>query len=48
MLYTAVKSGKIMAVRYPRSGSVWGVMMDKDFRELPIGKSEILRQEAMM
>jgi 1-deoxy-D-xylulose-5-phosphate synthase len=43
MLYTAVKSGKIMAVRYPRSAGL-GVMMDKDFRELPIGKSEILRQ----
>jgi 1-deoxy-D-xylulose-5-phosphate synthase len=43
MLYTAVKSGKIMAVRYPRSAGL-GVAMDKDFRELPIGKSEILRR----
>ena len=43
MLYTAVKSGKIMAVRYPRSQGL-GVSMDSEFRELPIGKGEILRQ----
>jgi 1-deoxy-D-xylulose-5-phosphate synthase len=43
MLYTAVKSGKIMAVRYPR-GPGLGVKMDTGFKELPIGKSEILRQ----
>ena len=43
MLYTAVKSGKIMAVRYPRSPGL-GVKMDTKFQELPIGKSETLRQ----
>ena len=43
MLYTAVKSGKIMAVRYPRSPGL-GVKMDTGFKELAIGKSEILRQ----
>jgi 1-deoxy-D-xylulose-5-phosphate synthase len=43
MLYTAVKSGKIMAVRYPRSPGL-GVKMDTEFKELTIGKSEILRQ----
>ena len=43
MLYTAVKSGKIMAVRYPRSQGL-GVQMDTVFKELPIGKGEILRQ----
>ena len=43
MLYTAVKSGKIMAIRYPRSQGL-GVNMDAEFRELPIGKGEILRQ----
>jgi 1-deoxy-D-xylulose-5-phosphate synthase len=43
MLYTAVKSGKIMAVRYPRSPGL-GVKMDTEFKELAIGKSEILRQ----
>ena len=42
LLYTAVKSGKIMAVRYPRSQGL-GVKMDTTFKELPIGKSEILR-----
>jgi 1-deoxy-D-xylulose-5-phosphate synthase len=43
LLFTAVKSGKIMAVRYPRSPGL-GVKMDTEFRELPIGKGEILRQ----
>jgi 1-deoxy-D-xylulose-5-phosphate synthase len=43
MLYTAVKSGKIMAIRYPRSQGL-GVNMDVEFRELPSGKGEILRQ----
>jgi 1-deoxy-D-xylulose-5-phosphate synthase len=43
MLYTAVKSGKIMAVRYPRSPGL-GVKMDAGLKELPIGKGEILRQ----
>jgi 1-deoxy-D-xylulose-5-phosphate synthase len=43
MLYTAVKSGKIMAVRYPRSAGL-GVKMDTEFHELPIGKGEILRK----
>jgi len=43
MLYTAVNSGKIMSVRYPRSQGL-GVRMDTEFKELPIGKGEILRQ----
>jgi 1-deoxy-D-xylulose-5-phosphate synthase len=43
MLYTAVKSGKIMAIRYPRSAGL-GVMMDAEFQNIPIGKGEILRQ----
>ena len=43
MLYTAMKSGKIMAVRYPRSQGL-GVKMDMEFKELPIGKGEVLRQ----
>jgi 1-deoxy-D-xylulose-5-phosphate synthase len=43
MLYTAVKSDKIMAVRYPRSHGL-GVPMDTEFKILPIGKGEILRQ----
>jgi 1-deoxy-D-xylulose-5-phosphate synthase len=43
MLYTAIKSGKTMAVRYPRSAGK-GVKMDQEFHELPIGKGEVLRQ----
>ncbi len=42
MLYTAITSGKAMAVRYPRSAGL-GVTMDTEFQKLPIGKSEILR-----
>jgi 1-deoxy-D-xylulose-5-phosphate synthase len=43
LLYTAIKSGKIMAVRYPRSQGL-GVKMDTVFKILPIGKGEVLRQ----
>jgi len=43
MLYTAMKSGKIMAVRYPRSAGL-GVKMDKELEELTIGKGQVLRQ----
>jgi len=43
MLNTAVKSGKIMAVRYPRSAGL-GLKTDEEFREIPIGKGEVLRQ----
>jgi 1-deoxy-D-xylulose-5-phosphate synthase len=43
LLNTAIKSGKIMAVRYPRSTGL-GVKMDTAFHDIPIGKGEILRQ----
>jgi 1-deoxy-D-xylulose-5-phosphate synthase len=43
MLFTAVKCGKVMAVRYPRSAGL-GVKMDAEFKQLPIGKGETLRQ----
>jgi 1-deoxy-D-xylulose-5-phosphate synthase len=43
MLFTAVKCGKVMAVRYPRSAGL-GVKMDTEFKQLPIGKGEVLRQ----
>jgi len=43
LLYTAVKSRKIMAIRYPRSQGL-GVKMDAAFKELPIGKGEILKE----
>jgi 1-deoxy-D-xylulose-5-phosphate synthase len=42
LLYTAVKSGKPMAVRYPRSTGI-GVKLDKKLEEIPIGQSEVLR-----
>jgi 1-deoxy-D-xylulose-5-phosphate synthase len=45
LLYTAVKSGRPMAVRYSRS-SVMGVEMDSEFQAIPIGKGEILRDGA--
>ncbi len=42
LLYTAANSGRVMAVRYPR-GNGAGVKMDKDFRMIPIGTGEILK-----
>ena len=43
LLYTAVKSGRPMAVRYPRDFGI-GVELDTVLYELPIGKGEILRE----
>ncbi len=42
LLYTAVKSGQPMAVRYPRAMGL-GVPMDAELTAIPIGKGEILR-----
>jgi 1-deoxy-D-xylulose-5-phosphate synthase len=42
LLYTAVKSGRPMAVRYPRSAGL-GVPLDTILHEIPLGKGEILR-----
>ncbi len=42
LLYTAVKSGRPMAVRYPRDLGL-GVKMDQEFNAIPIGKGEVLR-----
>jgi 1-deoxy-D-xylulose-5-phosphate synthase len=42
LLYTAVKLGRPMAVRYPRSPGL-GVPLDKTFREIPVGQSEVLK-----
>ena len=42
MLYTAVKSQRPMAIRYPRSVGV-GVALDSIFHDVPIGKAETLR-----
>lgn len=43
LLYTAVKSGRPMAVRYPRDFGV-GVKLDSVLHEIPVGKGEILRE----
>ena len=42
LLYTAVKSGRPMAIRYPRNSGV-GVELDTTLHEIPIGKWEILK-----
>ena len=42
LLYTAVKSGRPMAVRYPR-GNGLGVQLDTVLHEIPLGKSEVVR-----
>ena len=42
LLYTAVKSGSPMAVRYPRDTGL-GVKLDTVLREIPIGKGEVVR-----
>ncbi|MCI5146543.1 MAG: 1-deoxy-D-xylulose-5-phosphate synthase, partial [Candidatus Electrothrix sp. AR3] len=43
MLYTSVKSGGPCAIRYPR-GSGEDVALDKEFKQLPIGRGELLRK----
>jgi 1-deoxy-D-xylulose-5-phosphate synthase len=42
MLYTAVKHEGPVAVRFPR-GNGFGVPMDDELQEIPIGKAEVLR-----
>jgi len=42
LLYTAVKCGCPMAIRYPR-GSALGISVEKKLKELPIGKGEVLK-----
>jgi 1-deoxy-D-xylulose-5-phosphate synthase len=43
LLYTAVSSGRPMAVRFPRGGGQ-GAPISADMRRLPIGKGELLRE----
>jgi 1-deoxy-D-xylulose-5-phosphate synthase len=43
LFYSAIKSGRPVAVRYPR-GSGEGVQLDTEFQLLPIGKSQIIRR----
>jgi 1-deoxy-D-xylulose-5-phosphate synthase len=42
LLYTAIKSGRPMAVRYPRSAGL-GVKLDTILNEIPVGKGETIR-----
>ena len=42
LLYTAVTSGKPMAIRYPRSPGL-GVELDAALKTIPIGQGEIIR-----
>jgi 1-deoxy-D-xylulose-5-phosphate synthase len=42
MLYTAVQHNGPAAFRFPR-GNGFGVKLDEELRELPIGKAEVLR-----
>lgn len=42
LLYTAINSGKVFAIRYPR-GTVWGEK-EEGFEEIPIGSWEILKE----
>ena len=42
LLYTAVKANHPMAIRYARDSGL-EVPMDEHFRELPVGKGEVLR-----
>jgi 1-deoxy-D-xylulose-5-phosphate synthase len=43
LLYTAINAGQPIAVRYPR-GNGEGVPLKPDFRRLPIGKGEMLKE----
>jgi 1-deoxy-D-xylulose-5-phosphate synthase len=43
LLYTAVKLGHPMAIRYPR-GTGLGVKLDTELHQIPIGKAEVLMQ----
>ena len=42
LLYTALKQAGPVAIRYPRGRGV-GVPMDENYREIPIGEAEFLR-----
>ena len=43
MLKTAISSGRPMAIRYPR-GNGYGVTLDRELQELPIGKGELMSE----
>lgn len=43
MLYTAIHHSGPIAMRYPR-GTALGVPLDTDFKQLPIGKAEVIKE----
>ena len=43
MVYTALRLKKPVFIRYPKECGI-GVPMDEEFKELPLGKSEILQE----
>lgn len=43
LLFTAVRSNRPVALRYPR-GSGYGIPLEAELRELPLGKGEVLRE----
>lgn len=43
LLYTAIKNPGPMAIRYPRGGGL-GVSLDEEWRELPLGRGEVVRE----
>jgi 1-deoxy-D-xylulose-5-phosphate synthase len=43
MLYSALFSKGPVAIRYPR-GKGMGVSLDKEYREIPVGKAELLKE----
>ena len=43
MIYTGVKSNKTIFIRYPKEPGK-GVKLDEDFKEIALGKSEVLRE----
>ena len=43
MIFTALKQPGPVAIRYPR-GTGYGVTLDPEYKDLPIGQSELLRQ----
>ncbi|MFH1350500.1 MAG: 1-deoxy-D-xylulose-5-phosphate synthase [Pseudomonadota bacterium] len=43
MLFTALRQSGPVAIRYPR-GAALGVPLDPEYKEMPIGRSELLKQ----
>jgi 1-deoxy-D-xylulose-5-phosphate synthase len=43
MVYTGLKLRKPVFIRYPKEPGI-GVSLDKEFRELPFGKAEVMRE----